>query len=110
MVEKKFNFYNIFNIFYKNINKSDFFFNTNYPRYFSCKSLVNAIDYFLLNCFTTFYTIQLRSTNLSEFRLISTIIDRKKKICNTNICNKKIFSIVLYNSLNTHIHNLLTFK
>lgn len=106
MVEKKFNFYTIYNSYYKNINKSVFSFLYVYDL---VKDLRPELDpgyseRLLINYFGIFYTISSNFIIYWDLNILNNIIFFKKNILKSKFNLKKIFFLDSIKYLNTNIH------
>jgi hypothetical protein len=92
MVEKKFNFYNVYNLYYKNINKSVFFFNLNLQVVFDDFTQFKRENDYFENYFGMFEILRVNYIKLSDFILLNTIYIRRKEPIKRKIYLKKIFN------------------
>lgn len=92
MVEKKFNFYNVYNSYYKNINKSVFFLNLNLQIILDDFTQFKRENDFFENYFGMFEILRVHYIKLSDFILLNTIYVRRKKPFKKKIFFKKIYN------------------
>jgi hypothetical protein len=113
MVEKKFNFYNVFKVYYKNINKSVFFYDYSTIKNFRPELYANSLSIFFINYFGIFYTITSNFIFNSDIFIIFTISSNKLKLLKTVFKIKKIFlniSIINYTFFKKNDKNLFLIK
>lgn len=91
MVEKKFNFYNVYKVYYKNINKSVFFYDYDTIKNFRPDLYANSLSIFLINYFGIFYIIFYNFIKNSDRIILETILFNKKPLLKTNFKIKKFF-------------------
>lgn len=106
MVEKKFNFYTIFDSYYKNINKSVFSFLYIYDDVKDCRPDLDPgySERLLINYFGVFYTISSNFIIYWDLNIINNINFFKKKFLKSQVNIKKLFFFDLNCYLNTNIY------
>lgn len=100
MVDKKFNFYNVYKIYYKNVNKSVFFYDYETTKNFRPDLYANSLSIFLINYFGIFYIRTYNFIKNSDNTILETILFKKKPPLKTNFKIKKFF---LKTSILNHI-------
>jgi hypothetical protein len=108
MVEKKFNFYTIFNSYYKNINKSVPLFLYNYNSKFR-KNYRPELDpgygeRMLINYFGVFYIITTNFIIYWDLNILNNINTLKKKKLSSKLNIKKIYFFNIKKYVNTTVY------
>ena len=91
MVEKKFNFYNVYNTYYKNINESVFFYDHDSFKDFEPELYIHNPNLILINYFGIFFCISSDFIINTNLFLLNTIFKNKKKPLSTVFSVKKYF-------------------
>lgn len=91
MVEKKFNFYNFFKIYYKNINESVFFYNFNIFRDFEWEFYADGISKILINYIGVFFIISSNFILYTDLFLLKTFLKKKKSPIKIKFITKRFF-------------------
>lgn len=120
MVEKKFNFYKFYNIYYKiyykNVNESVesvFFYDYNTFQNFESGLYATRINKFLVNYIGIFYILTSNLIKYSDLFIFKTILKNRNPLMWADFKIKKIFyktSIINYHSLkNKNTNSVLIF-
>lgn len=120
MVEKKFNFYNVYKVYYKNINESVFFYDLNTFRDFECESFADNLSKIWINYFGIFFSISSNFVLYTDLFVLKTIIKNKKPLLETIFNVKKLFfnkpvfnytfiNFIRKNNINYFLVNLKTY-
>lgn len=91
MVDKKFNFYNVYKFYYKNMNKSVFFYNLNVFKDFSSDLYAENISRFLINYFGVFSILASNFILYTDLCIIKTILNNRNPLLETKFNLKRIF-------------------
>lgn len=91
MVEKKFNFYNAYKFYYKNVNKSVFFYNLNIFKDFDQDSYADNISRFLINYFGVFSLLMSNFILYTDLYIIKTILNNRRPLLETKFNLLRIF-------------------
>jgi len=91
MVEKKFNFYNVYKIYYKNINESVFFYDLHTFRDFECETYADNLSKIYINYFGVFFYISSNFIIYTDLYILKTILKNKKFLLETKFCIKRLF-------------------
>lgn len=100
MVEKKFNFYNTYKFFYKNINESVFFYDTNIFRDFGWELYADNVSRIYINYFGIFYLISSNFVKYVDLYILNTIFKNKKPPLESKFNVKKFFYKTCMNNHN----------
>ena len=91
MVEKKFNFYNVYKIYYKNINESVFFYDLKTFRDFAWELYADNISRILINYFGIFFEVSSNFVLYTDLFILKTIFKNKKPLLETKFLTKRLF-------------------
>lgn len=93
MAEKKFNFYNFFKFYYKNINESEFifFYDCDVFRDFEWELYADNISKVLINYIGFFYIISSNFIMYTDLCIFNTILKNRKPPMWANFKVKKLF-------------------
>ena len=91
MVEKKFNFYNVYKTYYKNINESIFLYDLDTFRDFECEFYADNLSKIYINYFGIFFCISSNFILYTDLFVLNTIFKNKKPLLETKFNTKKLF-------------------
>lgn len=91
MVEKKFNFYNFFKFYYKNMNESVFFYDCDTFRDFEWELYADNVSKVLINYIGFFFIISSNFVMYTDLFVFKTILKNRKPPIWANFKVKKIF-------------------
>jgi hypothetical protein len=112
MVEKKFNFYTIFNSYFKNINKSVFSFLYVYDYIKDCRPDLDPgySERMLINYFGVYYIISFNFIFYWDLNIINNINLFKKKTLKSRFNLRKLFLLDVKTYTNNNIYLLTLIK
>lgn len=117
MVEKKFNFYNVFSIYYKNINISEIFYDSKIFRDYEDEIPIDPVLEYFTNYFGFFHIRYLNFIEFTDLELFNITLYKFKRKRRPIVTVKEVFNDFFFkiykkgnkNSLNNKLY-LVSFK